>query len=363
MNRVLIIEDDRTALRQVSQLFTFEGFTVDEAASGQDGIERALKQPPDLIVCDIMMPGTDGFGVLEALRKTTETSLIPFIFLTAKAGMQDVRVGMSEGADDYITKPFEAEALMASARQRLARRRLQIEEAERLATGTGMLAAATVPLEMERSLAHIERVSDALVSRFQADDQLTEMRTAIRTEVSHLRRMSQRLSLYGELPRLYAGRFSDHDALGRCSVEMINDAARTAAAENDRLGDLTVELNNGVIPIPMTGDAIALLTYELVTNACKFSPSNTRIELTATLEDAFWRLTVADYGHGMLPSQIAAVGAFKQFWSGSDRPPGLGLGLVLVQALVRLHSGEICIESEAEQGTRVAVMLPSESMR
>src|ERR1035438_5268376 len=109
---------------------------------------------------------------------------------------------MGQGADDYITKPFDPGAPLSSARQRLARRLLQIEEAARRAADTGMLAAAALPREMEGCLAHIERISDAFAAKYNGDRQADQMRSSIRGEVARLRTLSQRLRLYGELPSL-----------------------------------------------------------------------------------------------------------------------------------------------------------------
>jgi two-component system sensor histidine kinase/response regulator len=358
MNRVLIIEDDAVARRQLVELFRLEEYEVAEAESGQAGIAAAAGAAPDLVVCDIMMPGTDGFGVLEALRKKTGTALTPFIFLTAKAGAQDVRLGMSQGADDYITKPFDPDALLASARQRITRRRLQLEEAERRATDTGMLAAAALPREMEGCLAHMESLSDALAAKYGRDPQARGIRRALQEEVKRLRRLSQRLRLYSELPGLYARRFSTDAAPTRCSQETVVEAAHAVAAQWGRIGDLEISVQPG--SVPLSADSAVILIQELVDNACKFSLAPGRILLETRSERAYWKLVVADSGPGMSPQQVRNIGAFKQFWSGPERPTGIGLGLVLVQALVRLHSGEVLIESEAQSGTRVAVMVPSE---
>ncbi len=359
MTRVLIIEDDAVQRRQLAELFRLEEFEVDEAASGLAGIAAATSVTPDLVVCDIMMPGTDGFGVLDALRKHRATCLTPFIFLTAKAGGQDVRIGMGLGADDYVTKPFDPDALIASARQRLARRRVQIEEAERRAADTGMAAAAALPREMEGCLAHIETVVDAFARRYAGDDQSGEMRRALKEELARLRMLSQRLKLYGELPSLYARRFSiANDPPAGCSHEVVLETARALAEQWTRTLDLDVPTPATRIPLP--AEFLAVLVRELVDNACKFSAGSTPIALEVKQAPGFWRIVVADHGPGMLPQQVRDVGAFKQFWSGAERPHGLGIGLVMVQALARLHSGEVLIESDPATGTRVTVMIPSE---
>lgn len=358
VNRVLIIEDDAVARRQLSQLFRFEDFEVSEAESGQAGIAAAANVAPDLIVCDIMMPGTDGFGVLQAVRKQPDTALTPFIFLTAKAAGRDVRQGMGQGADDYITKPFDPEALLASARQRLAHRRLQIEEAERRAADTGMLAAAALPREMEGCLAQIEALSDALTAKH--GDRLNgQMTLAMKQEVARLRTLSQRLRLYGELPSLYARRFSGAgNAAVSCSEQIAVETSQAIARQWGRSGDLNVNAAPG--PVPLPSDTLEIFARELVDNACKFSKASTAIGVEARPERGYWKLVVTDRGKGIEPRQIREIGAFKQFWSDSERPTGLGLGLVLVQALARLYSGEVLIESEPGAGTQVTVMVPSE---
>ncbi len=354
MNRVLIVEDDAVARRQLAQLFQFEDFEVTEAESGEAAVASASTAAPDLVICDIMMPGMDGFGVLEALRGRNQTALTPFIFLTAKAGGKDVRQGMNQGADDYITKPFDPDSLLASARQRLSRRRAQLEETERRATDTSMLAAAALPREMEACLAHLERLSDILAAK--SGDNAGK---SIKAEVGRLRTLSQRLRLYGELPSLYARRFS---GLGgkqaSCSFQVAVDTARAAANEWNRAEDLQASPSEASCPLPAS--SLEVLVRELVDNACKFSPDGAPIRLSIEPEPALCKIIVSDQGRGMSREQIREIGAFKQFWSGSERPSGLGIGLVLVQTLVRLHGGELQIESRPGAGTRVSVLSPVE---
>lgn len=106
------------------------------ADNGKMGVEKALQEPPDLILCDVMMPELDGFGVLHILSKQAKTSDVPFIFLTAKAEKDDFRKGMSLGADDYITKPFDDVQLLQTIETRLIKsERLRQASANQTATG------------------------------------------------------------------------------------------------------------------------------------------------------------------------------------------------------------------------------------
>ena len=98
--KILVIEDEPQMLRNLLTILRAEQFSAVGAADGERGIAAALTNPPDLILCDITMPGLDGFGVLQQLRATPATAPIPFIFLTARGERLDVRTGMNQGADD-----------------------------------------------------------------------------------------------------------------------------------------------------------------------------------------------------------------------------------------------------------------------
>jgi diguanylate cyclase (GGDEF)-like protein len=119
MTKILVIEDEEFIRANILQILQFEDFDTLEAANGLTGIQSAQEQIPDLILCDVMMPQLDGYGVLTALRQDSATASIPFIFLTAKASRADLRQGMQLGADDYLTKPFTADELLGAIATRL----------------------------------------------------------------------------------------------------------------------------------------------------------------------------------------------------------------------------------------------------
>lgn len=119
MKKLLIIEDNESIRENLVELLELANYEVHEAADGKEGIEQAYKTKPDLILCDVMMPKVDGYGVLKILRAQEETSDIPFIFLTAKGDKSDFRKGMTLGADDYIPKPFDDTVLMDTIKLRL----------------------------------------------------------------------------------------------------------------------------------------------------------------------------------------------------------------------------------------------------
>ncbi len=127
MNRILVIEDNEEVRENLVEILSLSGYEVSDAANGKIGVELAVAQPPDLILCDIMMPVLDGFGVLNILSKRPATAAVPFVFLTAKTEKEDFRRGMNLGADDYITKPFYKDELLQVIETRL-RKNVQLKK-------------------------------------------------------------------------------------------------------------------------------------------------------------------------------------------------------------------------------------------
>jgi CRP-like cAMP-binding protein/CheY-like chemotaxis protein len=125
--KVLIIEDNDDIRENVIEILELVGYSVNAAANGKAGVELALIDVPDIILCDIMMPEMDGYGVLYLLSKRPETVAVPFIFLTAKAEHFDRRKGMELGADDYLTKPFDDMELLNAIESRLKKKDSQQE--------------------------------------------------------------------------------------------------------------------------------------------------------------------------------------------------------------------------------------------
>src|SRR5690606_38830885 len=121
MKKILFIEDDTVVRENTAELLELSDYEVVTAANGRSGVQLAKKELPDLIICDIMMPELDGYGVLQALAEDPKTQQIPFIFLFAKTEHKDISKGMDLGADDYLTKPFEEDELISAIESRLAK--------------------------------------------------------------------------------------------------------------------------------------------------------------------------------------------------------------------------------------------------
>ena len=130
MNSLLIIEDDADCRKSMALILTMEGFGVRTAKNGANGLTLIRETRPDLILCDIIMPGMDGHSLLEHLKSDSSVANIPFIFVSALDERADVRSGMARGADDYLSKPFTAEELLAAVVGRLQRVEVLRQSAE-----------------------------------------------------------------------------------------------------------------------------------------------------------------------------------------------------------------------------------------
>ncbi|TYC10556.1 response regulator [Bizionia gelidisalsuginis] len=150
MKKVLLIEDSQDLRENAAEILEIENYEVTTAENGKIGVEKALKVLPDIIICDIMMPELDGYGVFDKLSKHSETASIPFIFLTAKSEKTDVRKGMNLGADDYLTKPFEENELLEAIESRLKRTAfLKKEYAKNIQGISAFLNEASAYLNLE----------------------------------------------------------------------------------------------------------------------------------------------------------------------------------------------------------------------
>ncbi|MBE2194765.1 MAG: response regulator [Anaerolinea sp.] len=171
--RILIIDDEKWLLENVATILEFEGYEVITAPDGLSGVRAAREYMPDCIVCDIMMPELDGYGVLKELQSQLSTASIPFIFLTARSDQTHRRLGMNLGADDYLTKPFTDDELLAAIRSRAEKQRL-------------------------RELQHYQQLADHLVDSYESEKRqfANNLRTRIYTKLHDLQlalKLSQRL--------------------------------------------------------------------------------------------------------------------------------------------------------------------------
>jgi CRP-like cAMP-binding protein len=152
MQKILLIEDNEALRENTAEILTLANYHIITAENGKIGVEKAIANPPDLIVCDIMMPVLDGYGVYQIISKHPNLQHIPFIFLSAKSERTDLRKGMEMGADDYITKPFSDSELINAIRARLEKIRIQQQGGKAIETWYQIVADLGNKDEMHKAL-------------------------------------------------------------------------------------------------------------------------------------------------------------------------------------------------------------------
>jgi two-component system sensor histidine kinase/response regulator len=353
MTKILIIEDAKDLREDVVEMLALEGYKAYGAEDGMVGVTVAKQEHPDLIVCDIMMPVLDGYGVLEKLRADPKTATIPFIFLTAKAERVSMRQGMILGADDYVTKPFMVNELLESIQTQLKKRADLNEVANKRIESIRENITTALPHELRTPLNTIIGFSDILLSEAQRlkPDQIASWAEHINKAAHRLYRLIENYLFYAKFQVATQNEVRIRAAEPLMELATIIDTeARRIARDNEREADLTIEIAAAPDVYIAFQDATKVVT-ELVDNAFKFSEQGQPVHVVGKVVDGGYELCVQDKGRGMTKEQIAGVGAFMQFERYVHEQQGLGLGLAIVEALATSYDYELHVNSELNAGT------------
>lgn len=362
MKKILVIEDEQSLRRDIMEMLSFEGYEVDGAENGIVGIRQAADTLPDLIICDIMMPEMDGYGVLHALRSNADTAAIPFIFLTARTDKVDRRQGMEQGADDYLTKPFTVKELLKSVDTRLRRRQAIEQISERRLEELRDNIILAMPHELRTPLTVIMGFSDILSADCDTMEppRIREMADHISTAARRLYHMVENYLIYAQIEIIVT------DPEGRALIQsnrtsdpkiVIEDQAIQCAQFYNRESDLALDVKP-VSELHILEEYLKKTVSEIVDNAFKFSSPGTpvRVEAHPTGNDQYV-IRVTDSGRGMSREQIERVGAYMQFNRRFYEQQGSGLGLIITRRLAELHNGRLDIVSIPNHETAVTLTL------
>ena len=359
METLLIIDDEEYLREEIVEVLGYEGYQTLSAGDGHTGLQLALQHTPDLILCDVMMPGINGYDVLEELRRDPVTAAIPFIFLTAISTRKEMRHGMTLGADDYLTKPFDVHDLLAAIRTRLDKRVVASQQAETLRLNLSQ----TLPHELQTPLTGILGMTEFLLY---ADpnspvdfQQMREMLQVIHDSAGRLQVLVENYLFYAKLRMLEyepEKKAQWRDAEPIQTSYIIRMAVERQIHRTPRQDDISIETVDGTIR--MREDLLWKIMRHLVDNAVKFSEAGTPIRIRTQIRGDRWIMSIADQGRGMTREQIADVGAYMQFDRDIYEQQGSGLGLTIVRMLVHICGGELRIDSTPDQGTTVHVDFP-----
>ncbi|MCU0534744.1 MAG: response regulator [Hydrococcus sp. Prado102] len=362
MTKILVIEDDNDLRNIIGEMLCAENFSVIEAEDGDIGVELAKEELPDLIICDIMLPSLDGYGVLYHLREVPSLQTVPFIFLSAKSTKADTRLGMELGADDYLTKPFTRDELLGAVTTRLIKQVAIERESQKKLDNLRESITYSLPHEFRTPLNSILNYSKLLIENYYdtEPEEALEMLKDIQHSGQLLFRLVQNFLLYGQLTQIAKDPQQLRKLLNSyeksSTKTIIEEVALQRAILANRKADLQLELQEAILPISQS--QLQKIAEELIDNAFKFSSKKTPVQIRSCFEDNTFQLFVIDRGRGMNAEQIANLGAYTQFERKVYAQQGSGLGLALVKLLTELHGGELKIESIPGQQTIVHAILP-----
>jgi two-component system sensor histidine kinase/response regulator len=351
LSKILVIDDDDGFRQVIVKFLSRQGFEVVAASDGKAGVDLAVERLPNLIVCDLNMPGMDGYEVLAALRRDPKLADIPLIFLTGQSQPSQVREGMNLGADDYLTKPVDLADLLSAIEVRLRRRQAQRQRQEKQMERGMQLFAGIVhdlrdPLFVvlgytdllrggsgkapgggENSRQMLDRMQQAVL-RMQAI--ISETLFLARSRMERLPFDPGPLDLRDFCEQMVA----DHEESQRLRFQ--------CAAER----------------FPVTADALRLRQAldNLLSNALKYSDGPVVVRLSAGSQNCL--IEVSDRGIGIPAAE--QEGIFEPFFRASNTGgrPGHGLGLSIVKSCIEQHGGTVRFTSEGGKGTAFFMELP-----
>lgn len=368
MSKILIIDDEQPLREEIADWLQFEGHQVISAENGRLGLERILREKPDLIICDIAMPEMDGRTVLLEVRAEPTVNHIPFIFLTASATYESIRHGMNLGADDYLTKPVKHGDLLNAIETRLWK------QAEQQQVANQQLGALSSALQAEQAR---RLLKSRIVAMFSHD--FRNPLFAILSAIELLDNYGDRLD--ADRKRKYLQRIGGSVQL---LLQMLDDMLIAAELENGHLAyrpqpiELTAFFATLIDEFRMiykdshqfafealfagsvTSDPKLLrhIVTNLLSNAVKYSAAGSTVTLCLEAKQASFTLQVIDQGVGIPEQDLAKL--FDAFYrvDSAKGQKGTGLGLTIAHEAATLCGGTIHVASVVGQGSTFTVTIP-----
>ncbi len=391
---ILVADDSRDDLRLIAEILSREGYNIHPVMDGAAALDSIRAQTPDLILLDVRMPKLNGFQVFRQIKKESPTISVPVIFLSASGSLDDIVKAFSMGAVDYITKPYQAEEVVARVSTHLA-----FDAMKKKIEAQNVKLAEEVIARKKMTHALSKAKHDAEAANIAKSEFLASMSHELRTPLNHIIGFSEILvdKHFGKLNNTQEEYLNDILNSGRHLLSLINDILHISRVETGKMEldlsefdpqfllldctniikekadkqDITVESMLDDLPETIRADERKLkqVLYNLLANAVKFSPQGGKIELRAqrlrnsgeNSDPEIIRISVSDNGIGVLAGDLERIfGAFERSKQTVKRNyNGTGLGLYLSRQIIELHGGRIWAESDGiDRGSMFIFELP-----
>ena len=355
----MLIEDNTDVRENLKEILESADFMVETAQNGQEGFDLIKRVKPDLILCDIMMPVLDGYGVLKKLRADKEIADTPFVFLTAKTSKGDLSRGMEMGADDYIMKPFTIAELLKRVKMRLEKRSEVLERTKSILQSAPAVSGTPIGEELREPLKTVTGIGELIMTEHYSMEkgEVVEFVSLIHKAGLELQ------DLIGESLKFYEVEELRNNApkLKQLKAEKSNSKQileKVAEEESSRFGrgkDLVTSFVEGEAAIP--SEYLDNVVRNLLNNAFKFSMHGSMVRLISGVDQGKLVVTVSDEGIGMTENEVQKIGPYCKF-SDNENVKGLGLGLVNSRRTVQLFDGNFSLKSTKGVGTLIRMHIP-----
>lgn len=360
--RILVVEDEPQIREDIVTALELSDYIAISASNGKIAYSLAKQYHPDLVISDIMMPEMDGYQLLKALQKDSETSSIPFLFLTAKSQLSEIREGMRLGADDYIAKPFDINDLLTTIKIRLSKNEKIESHFKQKIEDLRQSIRYSLPHELRTPLNVILGFSDFLKQNLESSDknEIKEILEHISGSAKRLNRVMEKYLFYANL-EIIASNLDEVSKLRENVIYSVKpqiiEILEAKLYNCKRKDDLKYELEDADVFI--TKEHLVKIIEELIDNAVKYSDLGSRITVVGRKQENYYKISITDHGRGLTYEQIQNCGEYIQFERRIYEQQGTGLGLAIVKKIVELHKGEFSIDSQLGIFTTVTIQLPS----
>lgn len=357
--KVLVIDDEVRLRKNLAEMLTLRDYTVYEAADGVEGLKMAGKVIPDIILCDIMMPNSDGYDFITKLQ-STEQANIPVIFITAKTDRDDERKGMNLGAGDFIRKPFSIDEIISSIEINLLKKSRFNDEVRNYNDNSTYEFARLVNGHEIRTHVNIILGMTSLLNQLNFDVKEKEgaLKMLNRVELSGWQVLNTINHLYYfELTKLPTEEFKDKFDLSDVYnvSQRIKHLISRLGKLYDRESDIEHYLIGGNLSLPIM--MYDYIIEELLSNSLKFTDKNTAITLSIISSENNLRIEVLDKGFGFAIKSIDDIKPFTRF-NTNENIAGLGLGLYNIKKLIEMVNGSMQV-SVANNECKITLEIPN----
>jgi len=358
---ILVVEDNIDLNMAICEILESYSFVAHSAKDGFEALTWLKSNKPDMILCDIMMPGMDGYTLLKHTRADTELRTLPFIFLTARTSVADQRLAKEIGIEDYLTKPVDSSDLIAAINNALRRRQIMQDEMQKQMNLLRDRIVAILQHEFRTPLTFVLGYSEYLLDVTKGNFNLDELRTSAAAILDGGRRLQQLIETFLLLAELQNRTLKPEDVLRVDANELMRETLQESEkrlSEADLVGELHVAPE--AISIYADSEMLREALRRLIDNAARYRRVQSKtVWLSVELATAYVGLRVRDEGRGIPPEMVERFATpFEQVDRDNRTEPGAGLSLSLIRHVAHLHGGTLEIESKYGQGSSFTLWLP-----